>query len=189
MVMVSDWKLGDSRRQAHLFICSNKKHGGCVSTIQAHIVIGVRIFIFIFGLVVTSILRDLPGIEPNTSRIAVGWVSMYSCLAYVSTERIRKRGWKEVEKRSSGEVVRDVIHVLNWMPLQHLGRHILENPYERVIFDTQSGEQTVYVKFSDKSLRSYQQMQCKPTWPWQKTPQYAASVLHKVGWRNDRVRQ
>jgi len=37
---------------------------------------------------------------------------------------------KEVEKRSSGKVIRDVICVLYWMPLQYLGKYILENPYE-----------------------------------------------------------
>ena len=37
------------------------------------------------------------------------------------------------EKRSGGKVIRDIIRVLHWMPLQHLGRHILENPYEQVI--------------------------------------------------------
>ena len=62
------------------------------STIQVYIVIGIQIFIFIFGLGVTNILCDLPGVKPNTSCIPVGWVFIYSCLAYVSTECIRKRG-------------------------------------------------------------------------------------------------
>ena len=79
-------------------------------------------FHFRSSLVVASILRDLPGVKPNTSCIAIGWVSI--TVAWHRTHQ---------EKRSGGKVIRDIIRALHWMPLQHLGRHILENPYEQVI--------------------------------------------------------
>jgi len=66
------------------------------STIQVCIVIGIHIFIFIFGLGVTNILYNLLGAKPNTSCIPVGWVFIYSCLVYASMECIRKRDQKEI---------------------------------------------------------------------------------------------